>query len=251
MRTVTILAALAVVLAAMTTCQAGPMPGDVLVMRYAWAPIFCSAGSANGVPKQFCGEGPPPVLQRFPTHRAGRISYQADIGDPVNCTQLTTVPEYNGSDISFAVRSALECESNSYTIGNNDEYWQSLWNDAGKCVADKTGLSPKKYFWLLTNTFKRYDVDAALRNANYDMAKRTDVNATLVLDILQDAFGYRGSFTCDSGTRSKWSTVNFCLDAMPPYRMTHCPSKMLEPPSKCNITLLTDLSRAVPVSVLF
>jgi hypothetical protein len=213
----------------------------------AWAPIFCFAGSANGVPKEYCGLEPP-ALQRFTTHRAARISYFRDSGgESNNCTDPTA--GFNSSDLSFAVHSALECTTNSYNIGNDESYWQSLWDDAGKCVAEKIGLTPKRYFWLLTHTFKRYNVDSVLKQAGYDFAKLKEVNATKVLDILQDSFGYRGAYTCDSGSRTKWSTIRFCLSALPPYRMTHCPARVLEPPSRCPTTLLIDTERGVPVSL--
>ena len=155
-------------------CQVAAVPadGDVLIMRYAWAPIFCYAGSANGVPKEFCGLEAP-ALQRFNVHRAGRISYSAESGDLGNCTDPTS--GFNASLLSPAVRNALHCTSNSYSIGNDDAYFQFLWQEAGKilkksilsitllalfkniasnfflcffplgvCVAQQTGMTPKQ-----------------------------------------------------------------------------------------------------------
>jgi len=97
------------------------------------------------------------------------------------------------------LRNALHCVSNSYTDGNDDGWWEYLWNEAGKCVAEQTGMTTAKYFTLMNKSFKKYNIDAALKKAKYDITKRKEVNPVKVLNILQKAFGKRGFYTCDTG----------------------------------------------------
>ena len=51
----------------------------------------------------------------------------------------------------------------------------------------------------MSDAFKKYNVDSALKKANYDVTKMQQVDAIKILDILQKAFGYRGFYTCDTG----------------------------------------------------
>jgi hypothetical protein len=163
-------------------------------------------------------------------HRALRLVYYDKTGaSPKTCT----APEYNPSAIPSDVRNALHCTGNSYTNGNDDGWWQFVWNEAGKCVSEKTGMDTGKYYTLQNDAFKKYDVDAALKKANYDVTKMTAVDPKKVLDILQKAFGYRGFYTCDNETKANWSTVSICLSPLPPYNITKCPANLIKPNTKC------------------
>ncbi|KAG7675306.1 hypothetical protein Ndes2526B_g08179 [Nannochloris sp. 'desiccata'] len=218
--------ALAVVLGPCQTAAA-PFDGDVLIMRYGWAPLFCYSGSNSPVPREYCGLDPP-ALDRFNAHRALRIVYSGKNGQADSCTDPTS--GYSPSVITPALRKALHCVSNSYTIGNDDGWWQFLWNEAGKCVAEKAGMTAAKYFTLMNNSFKNYNIDAALKKAKYDATKLKQVDPVKVLDILQKAFGQRGFYTCDN-------------------EITKCPAKLLKPNTKCRSgNLKIDTVHGEPVS---
>jgi Ribonuclease T2 family len=94
-------------------------------------------------------------------------------------------------------------------------------------------MTATKYFTLMNNSFKKYNVDAALKKANYDVTRMAEVDPIKVLDILQKSFGQRGFYTCDNETKGNWSTVSICLSPLPPYKITKCPANLLKPNTKC------------------
>ena len=84
---------------------------EILQLRFNWAPIFCFAGSNNGVPKEFCGQGADgtPRLQR---HRLSLLK-------PLNSGQCSDVPAYDASALSAEVRQHLACTNPSYVRLSN------------------------------------------------------------------------------------------------------------------------------------
>ena len=129
-------------------------------MRYNWAPMFCYSGSSKAVPREFCGFKQP-ALSRFFAHRASRIGYVDSKGtESVDCPDPTQ--GYSSTAISTPLRNSLHCIANSYTIGNDDGWWQVIWKAAGTCAAKNANLSVTQYFQLLADTFAKYDVDVSM-----------------------------------------------------------------------------------------
>lgn len=224
--------------------------GGVLIYRYGWAPLFCYSGSNTGVPREYCGLNPP-ALTRFTTHRALRIVYSsADGTEGEECPDPTT--GYSSSALSPSVRSALHCIGNSYTLGNDDGWWTYLWKASGTCAAKSANLSVAQYFKLMADAFAKYDVDSALKSAGLNFSSPGTVEGTKVLDVLEKAFGQRGFYTCDQGTRSKYSTFSICLTLNAPYNITKCPAKYLKPNTKCpqSLKIVTENSGPVSASCL-
>jgi hypothetical protein len=107
------------------------------------------------------------------------------------------------------------------------------------------------YYALQYETFKRYDIDAALKKAKYDITKRKDVDPIKVQNILEKAFGKRGFYTCDNETKANWSTFSICLSPLPPYSITQCPENLLKPNTKCKSgKLKIDTTHGGPVSFI-
>lgn len=132
----------------------------VLIYRYGWAPLFCYSGSNTGVPREYCGLTPP-ALTRFTAHRALRIVFSsADGTEGEGCPDPTQ--GYTPSALSPSVRSALHCVGNSYTLGNDDGWYEYLWKASGTCVAKSANLTVAQYYKLMADTFAKYDVDVSV-----------------------------------------------------------------------------------------
>lgn len=212
----------------------GPaVPGDVLVFRQGWAPLFCFAGSANGIPDEYCGFGTP-NRTRFYANRAFRIFFANSTGDNFqDCPDPTPGLDY--AKLKPYVARSLDCIDNSYTIGNQPEWLNYIWNLVGTCTAHAVGpkMTAARYYQLTADSFRRYTMDAALKKAGIDFATAVTMDADAMLDILEAAFGQRGFYTCDTATRSKFSTFSICLSPIAPHRITKCPDKFLKPNTNC------------------
>ncbi len=84
---------------------------EVLQLRFNWAPIFCFAGSNNGVPKEFCGQDAEDSTPRLRRHRLSLLK-------PLN-GQCSSVPAYDPSALSTEVRQHLACTNPSYVRSSN------------------------------------------------------------------------------------------------------------------------------------
>lgn len=178
------------------------------------------------MPKQFCGLGPPGTYSnRFNAHRTGRINLSNLKGsDPQNCAASNP---YLPASISPADRAALECVGNSYTLGNTDGWLQYVWETSGSC----TGLGVGQYFSLMVSIFRQFDVDGALAAAGIRAGSTFD--PAMAVKALMKAFGKKGFYTCDKGTKKGWNTYSICLSSTPPYAITACPAKYLAAPKGC------------------
>ncbi len=83
---------------------------EILQLRFNWAPIFCYAGSNNGVPKEFCGQGADGT-PRFQRHRLSLLK-------PFTA-RCSNIPAYDASALSANVRQHLACTNPSYVRLSN------------------------------------------------------------------------------------------------------------------------------------
>lgn len=163
MRVINVLPVLSIILViALPLSQAQTPPiatNGVLVMRYGWAPLFCYAGSASGVPDEYCGYTPP-ARTRFAAHRALRLLYSNSTGAAgEDCPDPTS--GYTPAALTPPLRAALTCIDNSYSLGNDDGWHNYIWNASGTCAATAAGLNVTQYFQIMADTFSKYNVDVS------------------------------------------------------------------------------------------
>lgn len=89
---------------------------ETLQLRFNWAPIFCYAGSNNGVPKEFCGQGPDGTY-RFQRHRLSLLK-------PFDSAGCSNTSAYDPTALNAEVRQHLACTNPS-----------CVWNAAAPSVA--------------------------------------------------------------------------------------------------------------------
>eukprot|EP00890_Picochlorum_soloecismus_P001517 jgi/Picsp_1/2366/NSC_05829-R1_ribonuclease t2 len=216
----------------------------VLVLKQGWSPLFCYSGSVNSVPREFCGLEKKSAKKRYLAHRILRL----DVSGEKDCKDTTG--GYKKSKLGRSLKRMLECTSNSYTKGNTnawlDEY---VWRSSGTCVAQNSPsiTSVKGYFEAMTDLFEKYNVDSALKERGILFSKIDKVNGTEILNVLEDAFGARGYYTCDRATASKWNIFNLCLSTKAPYKPTKCPESEVEKMARCSEMMEVDKNRGYKV----
>jgi hypothetical protein len=263
-RSLVVIAALLVAAAAPAASQGAPAPapapapvipgpagpGDVLVFRQGWAPVFCFAGSAGGgIPDEYCGFEPV-NRTRYQATRAFRIFFANSTGDTFqNCPDPTSGLDY--SNLKPYVERSLQCVDNSYSVGNQADWLNYVWNLVGTCTAHAVGpkMTPARYYQLTTDSFRRYSMDAALKKAGIDVTTARTLDANSTMDIYEKIHGFRPFLTCDSGTKSKFSTFSICLSAQAPHRITKCPDKFLKPLTGCASPLALPHENSIPIPV--
>jgi len=117
---------------------------ELLQLRFTWAPIFCFAGSANGVPKEFCGEGLDSI-DRFQRHRQSMLKPFSKGCEPI--------PEYNPFVLSEAVRLHWGCTNPSYSTSTTDAWWKRIWETGLGCAAQKLGMTLTRREWPLNSNW--------------------------------------------------------------------------------------------------
>lgn len=221
--------------------------GDgVLIMRFGWAPGFCYSGSASQVPRELCGFSGS-SQQRFWAHRVLRIVWAGADGKTKDACPDPT-PGYSPSALPPAVRATLDCVGNAYTPGKTDDWNKYLWEQVGTCVAAAAGLSAGDYFGAMVDAYSRYNIDSALRKAGYALEKGGTIEGKALVATLTKAFGKKGFYSCNPGTKSVYSTYSICLTPTAPHRITDCPAKFLKPNTKCPAKMKINLEHGGPVS---
>lgn len=216
----------------------------VLVLKQGWSPLFCYSGSVNSVPREFCGLKAKTAKKRYLAHRILRL----DVAGEKNCKDRTG--GYKKSKLGPSLKRMLECTSNSYTKGKTNAWLDKyVWRSSGTCVAQNSPsiTSVKGYFETMTDLFERYNVDSALKERGIVLSKTDKVNGTEILNVLEDAFGARGYYTCDRATASKWNIFNLCLSTKAPYKPTKCPESEVQKMARCSEILGVEKKRGYKV----
>lgn len=195
---------------------------DVMQLRFVWAPIFCNAGSSNGVPKEFCGADPETARPRFMRHRQ---SIMRPLTGWKDCPPAEVYsPEY----ITGELRDNIHCTSNSYTEGNDDGWLQRLWEEGAGCGAKQLGMNQTQYFQLMTDLFERYNPDKALAKSKIRLKNKGAISTSTYLKVLKKRLGKEGFVTCDGQTGKRLSTFSICIHSKAPYKITECPQSVLQ-----------------------
>ncbi|KAI8100622.1 hypothetical protein M9434_005013 [Picochlorum sp. BPE23] len=195
---------------------------SVLQLRYVWAPIFCYAGSSNGVPKEFCGEDASTARPRFRAHRLSTIR-------PLEgWKECSSSQAYSPSDVTGELREYLHCTSNSYTEGNDDGWHKYVWDKGAGCAAKQLGMNPTSLFQLMSDLYKKYDPDVALKKRKITLGRKKKIRTSKLLRALKKGFGKEGFITCDGATGKRYSTYSICVSPEPPYSITDCPKSVLQ-----------------------
>jgi len=194
----------------------------VLQLRFVWAPIFCNAGSSNGVPQEFCGVDPQTARPRFMRHRQ---SIMRPLEGWRGCSP--DVP-YSDTFITGQLRDNLHCTSNSYTEGNDDGWFERLWEEGAGCGAKQIGMNQTEYFQLMTDLFEKYNPDKALKKNKVQLKNKGAIRTSTYLKILKKRLGKEGFVTCDGGTGQRLSTFSICISPKAPYKITNCPKSVLQ-----------------------
>jgi len=85
---------------------------------------------------------------------------------PLNSKSCSTsIPAYNPSAISDAVRKHWQCTNPSYTSSNADGWYERVWDMGLGCAAQKLGMTQTEAFEYMTSLWDRYKPDAALRKS--------------------------------------------------------------------------------------
>eukprot|EP00889_Picochlorum_renovo_P003320 jgi/Picre1/30350/NNA_005714.t1 len=177
---------------------------SVLQLRYVWAPIFCYAGSSNGVPKEFCGEDASTARPRFRAHRLSTIR-------PLEgWKECSSSQAYSPSDVTGELREYLHCTSNSYTEGNDDGWHKYVWDKGAGCAAKQLGMNSTSLFQLMSDLYKKYDPDVALKKRKITLGRKKKIRTSKLLRALKKGFGKEGFITCDGATGKRYSTYSIC-----------------------------------------
>ena len=195
---------------------------DVLQLRYVWAPIFCNAGSSNGVPKEFCGVDPDTQRPRFMRHR------QSIMRPLTGWKGCSPSEPYSAKSITGELRNNLHCTSNSYTEGNDDGWFERLWVEGAGCGAKQLGMSQTEYFQLMTDLFEKYNPDEALKKSKIKLKNKGAISTSTYLKVLKKRLGKEGFVTCDGETGKRLSTFSICISPQAPYNITDCPASVLK-----------------------
>ena len=83
--------------------------------------------------------------------------------DSKSCS--TSVPAYDPSALSDAVRKHWQCTNPSYTPSNADGWYERVWDMGLGCAAQKLGMTQTEAFEYMTSLWDRYKPDAALRKS--------------------------------------------------------------------------------------
>ena len=198
--------------------------GSILQLRFAWAPIFCYAGSSNGVPKEFCGQDPTTARQRVQLFRQSIIR---PLGSSKSCSAPPST--YSASAITGDLRQNLHCTSNSYTEGNDDGWHERVWNEGAGCAAKALGMTtPTEIFTLMSDLFRKYNPDVALKKSgNIVLSDMDQIDIKTLLKVLKKGLGRAGFLTCDGATGTRLSTYSICISTKT-RSITNCPKSLIQ-----------------------
>ena len=199
--------------------QAFVAQAELLQLRFNWAPIFCFAGSSNGVPKEFCGLEGASSIPRFMRHRQSLLR---PLGG--KCSKVSE--PFDPAALSPAVRKHWACTNPSYTTTTADQWYARIWETGLGCAASKLGMGQAEAFEFMTSLWDRYQPDAALAKSRVRLWTKSKIRTASYLKALKRAYGHDPFVTCDGGTGTKLSTVSICIDTTSKV-VAACPKKVL------------------------